>query len=188
MICSSPVVSASAESPVLDAYEMQRVRFYARKLSGRRPFGPDDADDIASELLVDIYRALPRFDPNRACRHTFICRVIAIRCHSLLRDARRRFRNTVPLDGPKPVEVDQDFRHRMTGYTPVDDLVTAERTEAVGKALERLPLRLRQIAELLMYHSQAQVARMRGVSETSIDRARRQIAQHFIKIGVENLF
>lgn len=189
MVCSSPVVSAQADGPVLlDAYEMDRVRFCAKQLSRMRSFCRDDADDIAGDLLVEIYRALPRYDPNRASRHTFICRVIATRRKSLIRDARRRFHDTIPLDGPSPVEVDHDVRHRMTGYTPLDEVAAAERAEAVGKAIERLPLRLREIAVLLMHHSQADVARILGVSETSIDRARKQIFQHFMEIGSENLF
>lgn len=189
MVCSSSVVSAPADGPVLlDAYEMDRVRFCAKQLSRMRSFSRDDADDIAGELLVDVYRALPRFDPGRASRHTFVCRVIGMRRKSLIRDARRRFRDTVPLDGPNPVEVDHDVRHRMTGYTPADEVAAAERAEAVGKAVERLPLRLREIAVLLMHHSQADAARILGVSETSIDRARKQIFRHFMEIGPENLF
>jgi DNA-directed RNA polymerase specialized sigma24 family protein len=84
--------------------------------------------------------------------------------------------------------MERDERHRLTGYTPVDAIEVAERAEAVNKAVESLPPRLGEIAKLLMHHSQAEVARILGVSETAIDRARKQIATHFIEIGIENFF
>ena len=189
MVCSSPVVSAQADGPILlDAFEMDRVHFCAKQLSRMRSFCRDDADDIAGDLLVEICRSLPNFNPALANRHTFICRVIATRRKTLIRKARRRFRDSVSIDGPIADEIDHDVRHRMTGYTPTDDRAAAERAEAVSKAIERLPTHLREIALVLMHHSQREAAAILGVSETLIHRARKEILQVFTRIGRENLF
>lgn len=192
MTCSSPVrpaVSTALAAPIhLDHFEMQRVRYSARQLVRTRLFGSDDIDDLASELLVEVYRALPRFDPTRASRHTFICRVLSHRRGSLIRDARRRLRESTSLEPTVADQTDRDLRLRLSGHTPIDPRTYAERAQAVGRAIQRLPARLRPIAEALKHHTQAEAARLLGVSETAINRARHQIRERFTRIGRANLF
>lgn len=182
------VSSAGANSPALDSYARDRIAFQARRLIRNPILRQFDREDLEQELAIDLVKALRKFDPARAGLRTFICRVLARRCISLLREARRRCRQTASLQDDTANDITADHRHHMIGYTRPDPIQQRERAEAVAAAMDRLPQRLRDIAHLLMHHSQADTARILGVSQTSIDRARKQIAQHFVAIGPENLF
>jgi len=184
-----PAELYSTDSPVtLDEYEMERIHFHANQLSQIQYFCQDSIEDITSELLVAVYQALPSFDPTKSNRHTFVCRVLVMRRINLIRDAKQRFQETIPIEGPISDEIDRDVRHHMIGYVPVDAAAVAERIEAVGKAIESLSEQYAEVARLLMNHSQAEVASILGVSKAAIERARRQIYKHFAQIGIENLF
>jgi len=52
------------------------VRSKARQLVGRYGFTASDREDIEQELMLDLLQRLPRFDPSRAKRKTFINRVV----------------------------------------------------------------------------------------------------------------
>ena len=171
----------------LSAYALDRIRFHANRLSRRPGFPTRDRDDLEQELAIDPVKALRKLDPNRSSLPTFISRVVNRRCIALIRDARRYRRENVSLDDTCGDEIASDFRHRMTGYARADDVERRERAEVVQGAVAALPERLRDIAVLLMAHSQADTARVLGVSETSIDRARKQIREHFIRAGLREL-
>lgn len=186
MLLGLSLIVASANASH-DLFAVERIRFHARRLSRIGALRHLACGDLEQELALDLIRALPKFDPSRASMKTYICRVIERRCASLVRDARRYRRETVSLDNTSGDEIASDFRHRMRGYAPVDEVERRERAEVVQGAVSALPERLRDIAVLLMAHSQADTARVLGVSETSIDRARKQIREHFIRAGLREL-
>lgn len=90
----SPVLGMTQEhSPYeIDAYVLRLVHFKARELVQTAALPVSDRDDIAQDLLLDVLRRLPRFDPGRSSRNTFIRRVVGNRIASLLaaRRAQRR--------------------------------------------------------------------------------------------------
>jgi len=62
--------------PQLDDYAIRLIKHKARQLVGQAGFTRDDQEDIQQDLILDLLRRLPRFDPSRACLHTFIARVL----------------------------------------------------------------------------------------------------------------
>ena len=62
--------------PQLDDYAIQLIKHKARQLVGRAGYTEDDRPDIEGDLTLDLLRRLPKFDPSRASRNTFIARVV----------------------------------------------------------------------------------------------------------------
>lgn len=187
MLQNATVPAVDSQSPI-DPYAQGRIDYHARRLSRKPGFTISDVPDIEQELALDLLKALPKFDPNKASLPTFISRVVNRRCISLLRDARHpKRRGGTSLEAAMGDDIAKDQRHRMTGYRPDEAPEKAEVAEVVQQAVGKLPERLHKIAILLMSRTQAEAARELGVSETTIHRARNQIREHFEEIGVQDL-
>ena len=63
------------------------VRHYAQSLTRHAAFGPSDLEDLEQELMLDLHRRLPLFDPDKAGLATFIARVVAHCAASLIEKA-----------------------------------------------------------------------------------------------------
>jgi RNA polymerase sigma-70 factor (ECF subfamily) len=80
----------------LDEYAVRLIRRKARQLVGRAGFVEADRHDIEQDMMIDLLRRLPRFDPAIAQRQTFIVRIVEHRVATIieaqkagLRDFRR---------------------------------------------------------------------------------------------------
>ena len=60
----------------IDAYAAKIIRHKARQLVGQFGFTEADREDLEQELVLDLLRRLPKYDPSRAQRNTFIARVV----------------------------------------------------------------------------------------------------------------
>jgi len=108
--------------PQLDDYAIQLIKHKARQLVGRAGYAENDRPDIEGDLTLDLLRRLPKFDPSRASRNTFIARVVEHgvarlieRREAPMRDARRctaSLNDRIEDDEGKSVErgelIDQD--------------------------------------------------------------------------------
>ena len=85
----------------IDAFDelVRRTRRPAYRLARRITRNHEDADDVVQDSYVKAFRALPRFDPQRAFLPWFLT-IVARSALSALRGAARRA--TVPLDEPGP--------------------------------------------------------------------------------------
>src|SRR2546422_2150296 len=83
----------------IDAFDelVRRTRRPAYRLARRITRNHEDADDVVQDSYVKAYRALPRFDPNRAFQPWFLT-IVARSALSQIRQRARRA--TVPLDEP----------------------------------------------------------------------------------------
>ena len=116
--------------PQLDDYAIQLIKHKARQLVGRAGYTEDDRPDIEGDLTLDLLRRLPRFDPARASRNTFIARVVEHgvarlieRREAPMRDARRctaSLNDRIEDDEGKSVErgdlIDQDTYLKSIGH------------------------------------------------------------------------
>ena len=68
----------------IDPYAAGLIRFKARQLVGKAGFTASDREDIEQELILDLLRRLPKYNPKRAQRNTFIARVVEHRLASLI--------------------------------------------------------------------------------------------------------
>lgn len=123
----------------LDEYAVKLIEHKARHLVGRAGYTEDDRPDIEGDLTLDLLRRLPKFDPSRASRNTFIARVVEHgvarlieRREAPMRDARRctaSLNDRIEDDEGKSVErgelIDQDTYLETIGQSamPVADRV-----------------------------------------------------------------
>lgn len=71
----------------VESYAVTKICYQARQLARTHAFHPSDIEDLEQELMLDLLRRLPAFDPSRASRNTFIARVVENRAASLIQAA-----------------------------------------------------------------------------------------------------
>lgn len=109
----------------------QRFTPVALRVARRMLADPAEAEDVAQEAMLRLWRMAPGWQPGAAKVTTWLYRVVANLCTDRLR--RRR---TVPLDAaPEPEDGDPGAAERM---------MEADRAAALEKALAALPERQRQ--------------------------------------------
>ena len=77
----------------LDRFEEWFIARKARQLAGKAGFTPSDVEDIEQDIRLDVMQRLPRFDPAKSNRHTFIAMVVCRRVASILESRRAEKRN-----------------------------------------------------------------------------------------------
>lgn len=77
----------------LDRFEEWFISRKARQLAGRAGFTTSDVEDIEQDIRLDVLQRLPRFDPAKSNRHTFIAMVVRRCVASILERQRAEKRN-----------------------------------------------------------------------------------------------
>lgn len=60
----------------IDEYAVRIIKHKARQLVGRAGFTESDREDLEQEMMLDLLRRLPKYNPDRAQRNTFIARIV----------------------------------------------------------------------------------------------------------------
>ena len=60
----------------IDEYAVQIIKFKAKQLVGRVGLTDSDREDLEQEMILDLLQRLPKYNPDRAQRNTFIARVV----------------------------------------------------------------------------------------------------------------
>jgi RNA polymerase sigma factor (sigma-70 family) len=72
-------------SGTLDDEAEKAIRIHSRALVGTAGFAEQDLDDVRQEMRLEVITRLPKFDPRRAQRSTFITRIIERKARQLIR-------------------------------------------------------------------------------------------------------
>ena len=107
------------------------VRRVCRRMLG----DPQAAEDAASEVFLRAQSALGGFKPDRPFRRW----LIAIAGHYCIDQLRRRSSEARVFSRSEPTESDLE----SPGPSPLGRLMAAEQRQALGQAIESLPLRYR---------------------------------------------
>jgi RNA polymerase sigma-70 factor (ECF subfamily) len=159
----------------LDDYAVRLIRKKARQIVGRAGLVEVDRDDLEQDMVIDLLRRLPRFDPAKAKRETFIARIVEHQVATILesrkaglRDFRlvlgsldeRRNEDAGGDDGPPVLD---DAAHRR------ETVAAAERDQDRGdlrRDLERvlagLPPELRDLCHRLCESTVSEISRETG--------------------------
>ena len=133
------------------ARKLPRLLALAQRLLGDR----GDAEDVAQEAFVRLWKQAPQWQPGRARFDTWLHRVVLNLCHDRLRGRREQ------LPGELPEQVD-------TGPAPDQRLEGLQRSQRVAAALAALPARQRE-ALVLQYWQELSNGDAAGLMGISVD-------------------
>ncbi|MEM9595766.1 MAG: RNA polymerase sigma factor [Acidobacteriota bacterium] len=146
---------------IAEAYYRRLHRFFAAR--GR---GVDDAHDLTQETFVRIYTGLGGFKANSSFE-TWLFAVAA----NVLRQSRRG-RTTLKRGAGMTVE-SLDERPRdpaVPGAGPLDRAIQRERTDALRRAADALPPKMRAVLKMHLYQGRdrRQIAEALGIAEETV--------------------
>jgi RNA polymerase sigma-70 factor, ECF subfamily len=166
----------AALNDLMDRHGRRLFNYLLRSLQNE-----DDAAEVAQETFVRVYQNRAKFDPNQK----FSTWLYFIATNLIKDQYRYRTRHPkVSLDAESE-KSGKDFGETLVGrnQSPSESLESAERAEAVRKAIDELPEELRAPLILAQYEglSYAEIGGILKCSakaiETRIYRARRHLRQ-----------
>lgn len=169
------------------------IRIKARQLVGRYGFTKSDREGIEQELMRDLYQHLPRFNPKRANRKTFINRIVEHAVVTLVRRQQAAMRDHRRNGG----SLNEDLKAPDGRVTKRADTLNAEmnragRSDMDGRLLVLdvhvvvavLPQDLRDLAVRLQTQSMAQAAREMGKARSVVYERVAELRRIFERAGL----
>lgn len=77
----------------IDPYVVSQTRYHARSMLRHHAMNGMEIEDIEQELMLDYLSRIQSFDPDKACRRTFIDRILRHKCASMIKAAKAEKRN-----------------------------------------------------------------------------------------------
>lgn len=184
----------------IDAYAVRIIRHKARQLIGHAGFTKSDRDDIEQEMVIDLLRRLPKFDPERAQLNTFIARIVEHKVATLIEAQEAAVRdhrccacslneNLEGEDGEtlERVEiVDQDDYLLRTGRISIPTLEAQETSIDLETFLARLPPELRTLCKRLQTETVAEIVRDTGTPRSTIYEAFKKLRRLLEEAGLDD--
>ncbi len=183
----------------IDEYAVQLIRYKSGQLAGQAGFRVSDRDDLEQELVFDLWRRLPRYDPARARRNTFIARVVEHKIASLIeaqkaamRDYRRcrwslndRIEDSDGRSLEREETIDQDDYMLRIGARsrPAEEL--HDLAIDVASLLETLPPELRELCRRLEAETVSETSRATGVPRGTLYESIRKLRKICEEAGLK---
>ncbi len=125
-----------------------------------------DVEDLAQEVFLKVFRALPRFDPTRAKFTTWVYTFVRNHCFDVLK---RRRVPTTSLHAVGPDEPARDFADRRE-LLPTRQAENQELGRRISEALATLGEEQRMVFILREYEGldYSEIADVTGVSEGTV--------------------
>lgn len=161
---------AEVEAEAAFAELLERHRGIVFKVAATYCRNPADREDVAQEIVTQLWRAFPKFDATRTFS-TWMYRIALNVAISFVRSNSLRERHTIALDDTHDVEdsnaapVEEDERARLL-YAFID------RLDSLDRAL------------LLLYlddHSYRDIAAILGITETNVATKISRLKQRFAR-------
>ena len=169
----------------LDPYIVQQASCRASLLVGTAGFRSDDWQDLKQELVLDVLRRSPKFDPARGGWQGFVRGVIRNHATVLVTRGHRRARREVLGD-------DVWIEGAGSGDDPMDAISTVQRYEIeaalqmsidVERVLNGLPPHLQALALLLSESPVMEVCARTNKSRSRVYQMTRELRDAFARAG-----
>ena len=185
----------------IDPYAVEIIRFKARQLVGQAGFTASDRDDLEQELILDLLRRLPKYDPSRAKRNTFIARVVEHKIANLIeaQTAHKRDYRRCPCSLNERFEDEDEGRsvERAEKLNQEDYLLrtcvqpgAAEELRGlaldVATVVETLPPELRDLCRRLEQETVSEISRDTGVSRATLYQSVTKLRAIFVDAGLKD--
>ncbi|MBU1319362.1 MAG: sigma-70 family RNA polymerase sigma factor [candidate division Zixibacteria bacterium] len=182
----------------IDEYATQLVEYKVGELIGRYGFTESDRDDLVQELKLDLLRRLPKFNPARAQRSTFIDRVVNHAIATIIKARTAGLRDyrlcRCSLDdlleddegcSVKRMETfDCEDCQLRTGKLSRPVVEMLELSICVQQAMEQLPPDLRELCQRLMNYTVTRISCETGIPRGTIYDLIKKIRTVFKEAGL----
>lgn len=178
-------MQANRKQQEISDYAAVLIRCKARQLVGKAGFTWDDVEDLEQEMRLDLLERLPKFDPDKASRTTFVARVIEHKISKLCRHRKQQRRDyrreSGSLNDPIADGEGKTIEHAYTiGQDEVDIRMGHRRRSLeeeahlrldVSLVMSGLPESLREIAERLKTETITEAAKSLGIPRSTLYRS-----------------
>jgi len=166
----------------IDEYAVQIIKFKAKQLVGRVGLTDSDREDLEQEMILDLLQRLPKYNPDRAQRNTFIARVVEHKIATIIEARKAGLRdyrlcncslNERLEDGEggsvERIEIiDQEDYLRLTAGLSRSTAELRDLSFDVRQAIEKLPPELRELCRRLGVDTVTELSRDTGVPRGTI--------------------
>ncbi len=187
----------------IDEYAVQIIKFKAKQLVGRVGLTDSDREDLEQEMILDLLQRLPKYDPARAQRNTFIARVVDHKIATIiearkagLRDYRLcrcslddRFEYGEYEDGfciERMEIIDQEDYLMRTGKISRPPSELRDLSIDVRQAIEKLPPELRELCRRLDTDTVTEISRDTGIPRGTIYESIKKLRAIFEDAGLRD--
>ena len=176
----------------LGDYARDLIKNKARQIIGKAGFKASDLDDIEQELALDLIVRLPKYDPRRARRTTFMARIVEHRISSLISERHAQCRDwrrcQTSLNEPACNSGDRDEEplEAQVPDAPSGSDNAADLLVDLQAVLPSLPDDMRDLWERLLKGNVRQVARDLGLSRTTPYGRMKKLRQFLAEAGLDD--
>jgi len=184
----------------IDDYAVQLIKYKARQLIGRVGFTESDREDLEQEMILDLLRRLPKFDPKRAGRNTFIARIVEHKVATIIEAQKAGMRDyrlcscslndRLEDEEGRSIErmetIDQEDYLRRTGKLsrPMSELRNL--SIDLRSAVQTLPPELRELCKRLQTESVTEISRDTGIPRGTIYESIKKLRAIFEDAGLKD--
>ena len=180
-------------------YAASLIESKSRFLIGHHGFREDEREDLEQDLLLDYLRRIPKYDPKRAKRSTFIARIVRNKIASIIearKAAKRSYRTPVySLTGwvkdrtngfiQRIETVDADNYLLRRGRRRQREEVLDLRID-LDRATDLLTPELRDLCRRLEHQTPTEISRATGVPRGTITDRIRKVRMVFEQRGLRD--
>jgi RNA polymerase sigma factor (sigma-70 family) len=175
-----------------DMVNFIKSRSYA--LSRQCGHSPEDREDIEQEMAIHLLSMLPKHNPERSSLPTYVNRVVDSWCRMLVRERRAACRDYTQQerslderggdDHTLADQIGEVDAITLAGSRRLGSIEAEELRLAVEATTERLPRHLRELCQMLLTQSVAEVCAATGIPRTTITYRLKQLRRAFEKAGL----
>ncbi|RMD62843.1 MAG: sigma-70 family RNA polymerase sigma factor [Planctomycetota bacterium] len=184
----------------IDEYAVRIIKHKARQLVGRAGFTESDREDLEQEMMLDLLRRLPKYNPDRAQRNTFIARIVEHKVATIIEARKAGMRDyrlcTCSLndrlkdDEGGSIErletIDQEEYLRRTGKLSRPAAELQDLSIDLGSVIASLPPELRTLCERLQTESVTEISRDTGIPRGTIYESIKKLRAIFEDAGLRD--
>ena len=184
----------------IDEYAVQIIKFKAKQLVGRVGLTDSDREDLEQEMILDLLQRLPKYNPDRAQRNTFIARVVEHKIATIiearkagLRDYRlcncslnEHLEDEEGGSVERMETIDQEDYLRLTGKLSRSTAELRDLSIDVRQAIEKLPPELRELCRRLDTDTVTEISRDTGIPRGTIYESIKKLRAIFEDAGLRD--
>jgi RNA polymerase sigma-70 factor, ECF subfamily len=186
----------------IDPYAVRIIKHKARKLVGHSGFTESDREDLEQEMMMDLFRRLPKYNPNLSQRNTFIAQVVE-HMAAMIIEARKAGQRDYRLcncslndrledDEGGSVErmetIDQEDYLSRTGRLSQPFREVQDAAIDICRALDSLPPEFQELCHRLQTDTVLEISREKGTPRGRIYESLKELREIFEDAGLRKYF